>query len=129
MNNRPTSVLILTGLAVITGVLSFVGGWWLMLGGSVGSTFGAPTGGTVIILGALMFGTGVASVVVGYGLWMRRRWAWSGAFAVFGASVLVDVISVAFTSASPLDLVVSVGIAVAAMWLLLQPKQRALFMR
>jgi hypothetical protein len=129
MTNRPTSVVVLSALAVITGVLSFVSGWWLMLGGTVGSAFGAPTGTTVIILGALTFGTGAASLVVGYGLWMMRRWAWSGAFAAFGASVMVDVFTVALTSVSVLDLVVSVGIAVAAMYFLLQPKQRTIFGR
>lgn len=127
MKTRPTSVVLLGALAVVTGLLSFVAGWWLMLGGTVGSTFGAPTGATVIVIGALMFGTGLASLVVGYGLWTMRHWAWSGAFVVFGVSIFIDVVSVAFTSAGMLDLVVSVGVAVAAMWFLIQPKQRAVF--
>ncbi|MEA2621699.1 MAG: hypothetical protein QOH61_609 [Chloroflexota bacterium] len=127
MKSRPTSALLLAGLALVTGILSFIGGWWLLLGGTVGTTFGAPTGTAVIVLGALMFATGLASLAVGYGLWAIRHWAWSGAFVIFGVSIAIDAVSVFLTSVSPLDVAVTVGVAVAAMWYLLQPKQRALY--
>jgi hypothetical protein len=124
MTYRPGSSLLLGGLALVLGVLSFVGGWFLMLSGTVGSTFGAPTGATVLILGSLMFAVGLASLVVGYGLWRMRTWGWSGAFVVFGASIFVDVASVVLTAVSVLDVVFTVAVAVVAMWFLLQPSYR-----
>jgi hypothetical protein len=127
MTYRPGSSLLLGALAIVAGVLSFLGGWFLMLGGTVGSTFGAPTGATVIILGSLMFATGLASLVVGYGLWRMRHWAWSGAFVVFAASVFVDVASVVLTAVNPLDVVFTLAIAGVAMWFLLQPSTRTAY--
>jgi hypothetical protein len=121
MTLRPGSTLLLGGLALVLGVLSFIGGWFLMLSGTVGSTFGAPTGATVIVLGSLMFALGLASLVVGYGLWRVRTWGWSGAFVVFGTSIFVDAASVLLTAVNPLDVVFSIGVAVVAMWFLLQP--------
>jgi hypothetical protein len=119
--------MLLGGLALVLGVLSFLGGWFLMLSGTVGSTFGAPTGVSVIILGSLMFAIGLASLVVGYGLWRMRHWGWSGAFVVFGASIFVDVMSVLLTAVNPLDVVFTIGIAVVAMWFLLQPATRTAY--
>lgn len=124
MTLRPGSTLLLGGLAFVLGVLSFVGGWFLMLSGTVGSTFGAPTGATVIILGSLMFAVGLASLAVGYGLWRMRHWGWSGAFVVFGVSIFVDLATVVLTAANPLDVVFSIGVGVVAMWFLLQPATR-----
>src|SRR5262245_44158632 len=105
MSFRPGSSLLLGALALVLGVLSFLAGWFLMLSGTVGSTFGAPTGATVIILGSLMFAVGLASLVVGYGLWRMRTWGWAGAFVVFGASIFVDVTSVLLTAVNLLDVV------------------------
>ncbi len=124
MTLRPGSTLLLGGLAFVLGVLSFVGGWFLMLSGTVGATFGAPTGATVIILGSLMFAVGLASLAVGYGLWRMRHWGWSGAFVVFGVSIFVDLATVVLTAANPLDVVFSIGVGVVAMWFLLQPSTR-----
>lgn len=127
MTIRPGTTLILGALAIVTGVLSFLGGWFLMLGGTVGSTFGAPTGAAVIILGALMFATGLAGLVVGYGLWRLRHWAWSGAFVVFIASICIDAGSVLLTAVNPLDVALTVAVAVVAMWFLLQPATRSVY--
>jgi len=121
------NTMLLGSLALVMGALSFLGGWYLMLSGTLGSTFGAPTGVAVIVLGAIMFGTGLASLVVGYGLWRMRHWAWSGAFVVFIASVFVDVASVVFTAVNLLDVVFSVGVAGVAMWFLLQPATRTAY--
>ena len=112
---------------MVLGVLSFLGGWFLMLSGTVGSTFGAPTGATVIILGSLMFAVGLASLAVGYGLWRMRHWGWSGAFVVFSASILLDVVSVALTAVNLLDVVFTVAVAVVAMWFLMQPAARTAY--
>src|SRR5262249_7141892 len=127
MTFRPGSALLLGALALVMGVLSFLGGWYLMLGGTVGSTFGAPTGMAVLILGALMFATGLAALVVGYGLWRMRTWGWSGAFIVFICGIFVDVASVLLTSVSVLDVAFNVAVGVVAMWYLLQPSTRTAY--
>jgi len=129
MSFRPGPSLLLGALGLVLGVLSFLGGWFLMLSGTVGSTFGAPTGAVVIILGSLMFAVGLASLVVGYGLWRMRTRGWSGAFVVFGASIFVDLASVVLTSVSLLDVVFSVAVAMVAMWFLMQPAARSAYGR
>jgi hypothetical protein len=127
MNARPTSIMLLGGLAILGGVLNFLAGWFLMLGGTIGSTFGASIGIPVLIIGTLMFAAGLASLMVGYGLWRGRSWAWPGAMVVFGTNLFIDLCSVLFAGVNPLDLVVSVGISVVAIWFLLQPATRAVF--
>jgi hypothetical protein len=127
MKPRPSSVMVLGALTIVGGILSFIGGWWLMVDGSVGSAFGAASGTAVLILGSLMFGTGLASLAVGYGLWALRHWAWSGAFVVFCVSIFIDAVSVALAGANPLDVTVDVAVAVLVMWYLLQPRMRAVY--
>lgn len=119
----------LSGLALVSGILSLVAGWWLMLGGTVGSAFGSSLGMAVIVFGALQFGLGVVELGVGYGLFRVRPWAWSAAFVVFGVSIAVDIASVVFAGAEPYSIVLSVVVAAAAIWFLLQPRVRSHFGR
>jgi uncharacterized membrane protein (DUF2068 family) len=116
-------------LALVSGILSMVAGWWLMLGGSVGATFGAPTGNAVIVFGALQFALGAVELGVGYGLWRMKPRAWSAGFAVFGASIALDIGSVLFAGAEPVSVVLSLVVAAVAIWYLLQPQVRSRFAR
>lgn len=130
MKSRPTPAMILAALALSGGIMSFVSGWWLMLGGTLLSAFGGgPHGMVTIILGALMYGVGLTSFLVGYGFWRIKPWAWGAAFVVAGVGIAVDVSSVLLGGAGPLDVAITTGFAVVIIWYLLQPKTRAVFGR
>ena len=129
MKSRSNTALALSALAAVGGLVSGFAGWWLMLGGSVASTLGASQGGTVLILGSLMFGLGFASFVVAYGFLMQRHWAWASALVVYSVSIVIDVASVALVGASPLDVAVPVALSAAVLWFLLRPQTRATFGR
>jgi len=57
--NRPLGVTIIAILMIIVGILSIAGGAILFL-----------LGGFVLVA------VGIASIVVAYGLWKGKRWAW-----------------------------------------------------
>ena len=127
MNPRPNGILLLGSLAILAGMLNFLAGLVLMLIGPVGTAFGSSAGTAALIIGTLMFATGVVSLAIGYGLWRAYRWAWAGAFVIFGTNLFIDLCSVVLAGVSPLTIVVNVGISVVAMWFLLQPATRATF--
>lgn len=129
MQSRSNGVAGLAALALVSGILSIFAGWWLMLGGTVGSVFGAGVGGAVLIFGALMFSLGVVELAVGYGFWRAKSWAWSAGIAVFGVSILIDFGSVAFAGAEFMSVVLSVVVAAVAIAYLFQPKVRSRFVR
>jgi hypothetical protein len=129
MQTRSPGIAGLSALAFASGIISIVAGWWLMLGGTIGSAFGVDIGMPVLIAGALMFALGLVELGVGYGFWRTKPWAWTAGLAVFTVSILVDVASVVFAEAAPYSVVVGILIAAVAIWYLLRPKVRMTFAR
>jgi Predicted membrane protein (DUF2127) len=127
MQSRSNGIAGVAALALVSGVLSIFAGWWLMLGGTVGSTFGAGIGATVVIFGALMFALGVVELAVGYGLWRAKPWARMAVITVFGASIAIDIGSVLFANADPLSVVLNIAVAVVVIGYVMQPKVRSAF--
>jgi hypothetical protein len=129
MHTRTTGTMALALLALVSGILSFIAGWWLMLGGTVGAVAGSSLGGTVIIFGSLQFALGLVELFVGYAFWRMVPWAWSGGIVVFGVSIALDLASVPLAGADPMSIVVSVVVAAAAIWYLFQPKVKLAYGR
>ncbi len=129
MKSRPTTAMILAALAVTGGILSFVAGWWLMLGGSLESVVGIQAGVANVILGALTFAVGLTGFVVAYGFWRVKAWAWGAAFVVVTVGVALEVVSVLLADASPLDAVTSMAFAAITVWYLLKPRTKEVFGR
>jgi hypothetical protein len=127
MKARPTTVMILIALALSGGILSMLAGWWLMLGGTLLSVVGADHAVTTLVLGSLSYAVGLTSFLVAYGFWRLKPWAWGAALIVIGVGVAVNAASVVVAGASPLDVVVSMGLGVVTVWYLLQPRARAVF--
>ncbi len=100
MQQRPKGVTVLALLALVGGILSFAAGYVLMLGGGLGSAFGASGGGTVMVLGALTFAIGLSSFMLGYGFWAMKPWAWPAAFLLYGVAIAVNLASVLVAGAS-----------------------------
>jgi hypothetical protein len=125
MQERPKGITVLSVLALIGGIFSFVAGIILMFGGGIGTAAGLAEGWTVMAFGGVMFATGLVSFLVGYGFWTMRRWAAPAALAVYGAGILTNVLSVVLAGASPVSVVLPVVVAVAVIWYVQQPENRA----
>jgi len=129
MRVRPMGITVLAVLALVTGILSLVSGLALLGVGGL-SIFGAGIlGGNVLALGALTFALSPVSLGVGYGFWALKPWAWAGGLALYCASIGVSIFAVLLTGAGLLTVSVQVGIAVAVIVYLTQPKVRTVFGR
>jgi hypothetical protein len=129
MKERPMGITVLAVLALVTGILSLVSGLALLGVGGL-SIFGAgSTGGNVLALGAMTFALAPVSLGLGYGFWAMKPWAWAAGLAVYCASLGMSVFSVLLAGGSLLTVAVQVGIAVAVIAYLMQPKVRAVFGR
>ena len=129
MKERPMGITVLAVLAVVTGILSLVAGMALLGVGGL-SIFGAgSTGGNVLALGALTFALAPVALGVGYGFWAVKPWAWAAGLALYCASLGVSLFAVLLAGASILAVAVQVGIAIAVIVYLVQPKVRSVFGR
>ncbi len=97
---RPTGVTILGILFVIAGAFSLIGG--------IATLVAIPF---VAILGALWIPLGIASLVVAYGLFKGKSWAWYVAVVLSIIGLVVNVISLVTAN---MDAITSalVGIAI-----------------
>lgn len=118
IRHRPTGVTILGVLFVIAGAFSLLGGLStlvaipfvanvnpnvindeLQLNGqqpltpSEQTAFAQGSGSILTVLGALLIPLGIASLVVAYGLFKGKRWAWSVAVVLSIIGLVVNVIS------------------------------------
>ena len=69
---RPTIVSLLGILAIIEGIIYFVGGGSLLALASVGLLPGSPS----YILGVIHLIIGFVYLLLGYGFWRGRSWSW-----------------------------------------------------
>ena len=129
MRERPMGITVLSVLAVVTGILSLVSGLLLLGVGGLSIHGGGAIGGNVLALGALTFALSPVSLGVGYGFWAIKPWAWAAGLAVYCASLGMAVFAVLLADASLVTVVVQVGIAVAVIGYLLQPRIRSIFGR
>jgi hypothetical protein len=92
---RPTGVTILAALAFIGGILGILGSLAILAGGVVVTAVGG--GG----LGGLLFLTGLATlvlsivdIILGYGAWTLKTWAWQLGYILMALNVLVGLLTV-----------------------------------
>jgi hypothetical protein len=88
--NRPTGVTVMVVLQILTGLGSLGLGFMLastyaflgslMASGAEGVTFSADFGGLLVVAGALLGGIliviGIANLLIAYGLFKGKSWAW-----------------------------------------------------
>jgi len=88
--NRPTGVTVIGVLQILTGLGSLGLGFMLaatyaflgslMASGAEGVTFSAGFGGFLVVAGAIIGGVlmviGIANLVIAYGLFKGKSWAW-----------------------------------------------------
>jgi hypothetical protein len=126
---RPTGVAILAILDLLFGLVAVLGGTVLIgLGGSgILSTFGfGAFSGFVAGIGGFFIIIGILAIIVGWGMWTGKEWAWLLAVILYGIGVLFGLLSLISGSASSLG---SLIIDAILLWYMFRPHVKAFFGR
>jgi|SRR5215831_15287979 len=129
---RPLGVTVITILIVITGILTLLVG--------IGSVAIGPIIGIGLVFvagGAISLALGVAYLVMGYGLWKGKGWAWTISTILLIIGIIIDIISLPRTIATGSSnagsnlsgVIVSIGINAFILYYLYRPHVKAYFGR
>ncbi len=130
MKDRPLPVVALTLLAAGLGAATLVAGMALTGVSQLGFLLGDGRNSTLASLfGVAQLVVGVSSLVLAFGFWLQRSWAWGLGLAVFGLSLVIDVLCLAASVASIGSIIFLAAVAVLVVWYLYQPKVKALYGR
>ncbi|HEY1168684.1 MAG TPA: hypothetical protein VGE81_06915 [Candidatus Limnocylindrales bacterium] len=126
MRQRPTGVAVLAVAAAVLGVLAILGAgaWW---NASEGLAWLPRIHGGERLIALVLLGVGLSELVLAYGAWMLRPWAWT-----VGVVLEVIVIVLAVLQLGRLEFlrhIITIVIAGATLWYLATPRVRALFGR
>jgi uncharacterized membrane protein HdeD (DUF308 family) len=105
--NRPLGVTIIAILMIIVGILSIAGGAILFL-----------LGGFVLVA------VGIASIVVAYGLWKAKRWAWTITLILSAIGVISGITYLALGKFQGIGNVIINGVII---YYLFRPNVKAFF--
>lgn len=126
---RPTGITVLAILSFIGGVLAIFAGLALVgLSGAIAAAAGGG-GGLATILGLLLLVFGVLELILGYGFWTLKQWAWSMGVALQAAGIVLDVIQFINNGSQLVSVIISIAISAAIIWYLFQPHVKAAFGR
>ena len=124
---RPTGITILAILAAIGGVFSILGGLTLIgLGGALAT---GGLGGMAALVGFLVLILGVLYLVLAYGFWTLKPWAWLLGVGLQGASIVLTIIQLIGGTTNIVSAVISIAISAAILYYLYQPHVKAAFGR
>ena len=120
---RPLGVTILVILAVFRGV---VGLWAAIAVVGVLNSLGA---GDFAILNVIWLAIAAVFLVLAYGAWKLKSWAWTLGVGLTGGSILLEVFGM-LTEGEPLvGTLISMAISAVILTFLLQPDVKAAFRR
>jgi uncharacterized membrane protein (DUF2068 family) len=119
--SRPFGVTIIAILIIIAGVIS------LLIG--IGSVAIGPLIDLVfVVTGAISLALGVAYLVMAYGLWKGKGWAWTISTIVLFIGIVIDIISLPRRSAGDIvSSIVSIAINAVILYYLFRPHVKAYF--
>ena len=130
---RPTGVTILAILSAIGGILVILGGVALLgLGAIAGSAGAGGLGGLAAIFGIAFLALGVAELVLAYGFWGLKPWAWTlgiGLAVISLALVVVQALLSGNIVGSLTSSIITIVIWAVVIWYLWQPQIKAAFGR
>ena len=93
--DRPLGVTILAVLEIIVGLLGLFSGFTLITVGAM-----VPfLAGFAIILGAVVLFIGLLDVIIGWGLWSLKSWAWMVALIVNIINLILNAVQFAWLGA------------------------------
>lgn len=147
--DRPLGIAILAVLDIIGGILAFIGG----IAAAAASTIvndpdvrdvirdamisaGVTDVDAVldilatvlIVVGMTIFAMGLVAIVVGWGLWTGKQWAWVIAVFLYIAGIVISVVFMVWPVWSPTN-VIGIIIGAVILYYLFRPNVRAWFGR
>ncbi len=131
---RPTGVTILAILAAIGGVFGLLGGLAVigvggLAGGMIGGAAGAAIGGLAVIGGLVVLAVAVLELVLAYGFWNLRPWAWQLGVVLSAVNIVIAILGalgIVFSSSWGSALI-SIVISGVIIYYLNQPEIRRAF--
>jgi hypothetical protein len=130
MKDRQLPVIVLSLLAVGLGAAALVAGLALLGFAELGFMLNGTRNAVMAsLIGVAQLVVGVSSLVLAFGFWLQRSWAWGLGVAVFGLSIVLSIIAVAAGVSSLGSVVFTVALALMVVWYLYQPKVKALYGR
>jgi uncharacterized membrane protein (DUF2068 family) len=124
---RPTGVTIIAVLSAIGGVLGLLASLALLGLGAAGAAGGL--GGLAFVAGIIVLAYSVLSLVLAYGFWFLKPWAWPLGVGVQAVGILQAVLQFMNNTSQFVSLVISLAIAGLILWYLFQPHVKAAFGR
>ncbi|MEG4068733.1 hypothetical protein QUA42_15640 [Microcoleus sp. Pol11C2] len=133
--NRPQSVTVLAILQLISGVFSLLDGLFILLFagifGGLGAAFGgakvgAVIGGFIGIFAAISFILGLLSLLLTWGLFQLKNWAWAGTLIVHILATLTQITKMVGSGGTAVNFL-TLGFAVASLYYLLRPDVKQAF--
>ena len=133
--NRPQSVTVLAILQLISGIFSLLDGLFILLfagifgglGAAVGGAkVGTVIGGFIAIFAGISFILGLLSLLLSWGLFQLKNWAWTGTLIVHIIATLAQLVKM-FGSGGTAVNFLTLGFAGASIYYLLQPDVKQAF--
>ena len=126
---RPTGITVMAVLSAIGGVFGLLASLVLLgLGGAV-ATAGGLGGGMVFVAGIIVLVYSILSLILAYGFWTLKPWAWPLGVGVQALGILQAVLQFLNDGTQFFSLLVSLAIAGVILWYLFQPHVKAAFGR
>lgn len=125
---RPTGITVMAVLSAIGGVFGLLASLALLgLGAAATATGGL--GGLAFLAGIIILAYSVLSLVLAYGFWTLKPWAWPLGIGVQVLGIIQAVLQFMDNSTNVVSLVISLAIAGVILWYLYQPHVKAAFGR
>lgn len=133
--NRPQSVTVLAILQLISGIFSLLDGLFILLFAGVlgglgavgfGAKVGTVIGGFIAIFSAIAIIIGIISLLLAWGLFQLKKWAWTGTLIIHVIAVVAQIAKMLGSAGAAVNFL-SLGFAVASIYYLLQPDVKQAF--
>ena len=132
LKNRPLGVTIVAILMIISGVISLVGGSLGLIGGIALSVvandpeFDIFAAGVVAISSVIIIALGIASLVIAWGLFIGKGWAWLITIII---AIISIIFSIAGTASGQLYSIVTLVIYGVIVYYMYHPEVKSYFGR
>jgi hypothetical protein len=133
--NRPQSVTVLAILQLISGIFSLLDGLFILLFAGVlgglgavgfGAKVGTVIGGFIAIFAGIAIIIGIISLVLAWGLFQLKKWAWTGTLIIHVFAVVTQITKMLGSAGVAVNFL-SLGFAAASIYYLLQPDVKQAF--
>lgn len=128
-SGRPAGIALLAILALADGIFDAVAGWSIIRAGNAIATHTIFSGGMVTLVGTILLGIAALLLVLSYGLWTMRPWAWTLGVGLETANVALALLRFAGGKETIVGALLTLMIGGTILYYLLQRPVRADFGR